>query len=158
VITVGSDFDAVIVGAGIAGASLAHALSPHAKLLLLERESQPGLHSTGRSAAMFMESYGPPQVRALTRASRAFYEQPPAGFADTPILGARGALYVGWQGQQAALDAMHAELEATGSVVSTPGAISGSRKSTSKLTCRCVLASIVASASSIAWRMPISSM
>ena len=41
--------------------------------------------STGRSAAMFMESYGPPAVRALTRASRAFYEQPPAGFADVPL-------------------------------------------------------------------------
>jgi D-arginine dehydrogenase len=113
-----ADFDAVVVGAGIAGASFAHALAAHAKVLLLERESQPGMHSTGRSAAMFMESYGPPQVRALTRASRAFYERPAAGFADTPILAPRGALYVGWQGQEAALDALHAELEATGSVVS----------------------------------------
>jgi D-arginine dehydrogenase len=113
-----AEFDAVIVGAGIAGASFAHALAPHAKVLLLERESQPGMHSTGRSAAMFMESYGPPQVRALTRASRAFYERPPTGFADTPILAPRGALYVGWQGQEAALDALHAELESTGSVVS----------------------------------------
>ena len=85
-------FDAVIVGAGIAGASCAHALAPHAKVLLLEREAQPGMHSTGRSAAMFMESYGPPQVRALTRASRAWYQRPPTGFADAPILGARGAL------------------------------------------------------------------
>jgi D-arginine dehydrogenase len=111
-------YDAIVVGAGIAGASFAHALAPHAKVLLLERESQPGMHSTGRSAAMFMESYGPPQVRALTRASRAFYEQPPAGFADTPILSPRGALYLVWQGQEAALDALHAELESTGSVVS----------------------------------------
>ena len=115
---IATEFDAVIVGAGIAGASFAHALSPHAKVLLLERESQPGMHSTGRSAAMFMESYGPPQVRALTRASRGFYEQPPAGFADTPILSPRGALYVAWQGQEAALDALRAELESTGSVVS----------------------------------------
>lgn len=110
-------FDAIVVGAGIAGASFAHALAPHARVLLLEREDQPGVHSTGRSAAMFMESYGPPQVRALTRASRAWYQQPPAGFADTPILSARGALYVGWQGQEAALDAMLRELRATGSVV-----------------------------------------
>ncbi|MCG3188702.1 MAG: FAD-dependent catabolic D-arginine dehydrogenase DauA [Burkholderiaceae bacterium] len=110
-------FDAIVVGAGIAGASFAHALAPHARVLLLEREEQPGVHSTGRSAAMFMESYGPPQVRALTRASRAFYERPPAGFADTPILSARGALYVGWRGQEAALDAMLRELRATGSVV-----------------------------------------
>jgi D-arginine dehydrogenase len=113
-----TEFDAVIIGAGIAGASCAHALAPHARVLLLEREAQPGMHSTGRSAAMFMESYGPPQVRALTRASRAFYETPPAGFADAPILAPRGALYAAWQGQEAALDAVHATLEATGTVVS----------------------------------------
>jgi D-arginine dehydrogenase len=113
-----ADFDAVIVGAGIAGASCAHALAPHAKVLLLEREAQPGMHSTGRSAAMFMESYGPAQVRALTRASRAFYEAPPHGFGDTPILSARGALYAAWQGHEAALDELHATLDATGSVVS----------------------------------------
>jgi D-arginine dehydrogenase len=112
------EFDAVIVGAGIAGASFAHALAAHAKVLMLEREAQPGLHSTGRSAAMFMESYGPTQVRALTRASRAWYQQPPAGFADAPILSARGALYAAWQGQEAALDELHATLDATGSVVS----------------------------------------
>jgi D-arginine dehydrogenase len=83
-------------------------------VLLLEREAQPGMHSTGRSAAMFMESYGPPQVRALTRASRAFYEAPPPGFADAAILAPRGALYAAWQGQEAALDALHASLSATG--------------------------------------------
>jgi D-arginine dehydrogenase len=112
-----SAFDAVVVGAGIAGASFAHALAPHARVLLLERESQPGMHSTGRSAAMFMESYGPAQVRALTRASRTWYQQPAAGFTDTPILAARGALYVGWQGQDAAIDSLLHELRATGSAV-----------------------------------------
>jgi D-arginine dehydrogenase len=112
-----AEFDAVIVGAGIAGASFAHALAAHARVLLLERESLPGAHSTGRSAAMFMASYGPPQVRALTRASRASYQRPPADFADTPILGARGALYAAWQGQQAALEQLLRELRATGSVV-----------------------------------------
>ena len=66
------DFDVLVIGAGIAGASLAHSLAPHARVGLLEREALPGMHSTGRSAAMFMESYGPAQVRALTRASRAF--------------------------------------------------------------------------------------
>ncbi len=114
----GAEFDVAIVGAGIAGASFAHALASHAKVLLLERETQPGMHSTGRSAAMFMESYGPPQVRALTRASRAFYEAPSAGFADAPILSPRGALYAAWQGHEAALDELHATLDATGSVVS----------------------------------------
>lgn len=110
-------FDVVIVGAGIAGASLAFRLAPQASVLLLEAEIQPGLHSTGRSAAMFMESYGPPQVRALTRASRAFYEQPPPGFAEVPLVGPRGALYAGWQGQQAELDHLQAELQATGTAV-----------------------------------------
>lgn len=109
--------DFAIVGAGIAGASLAFRLAPQASVLLLEAEIQPGLHSTGRSAAMFMESYGPPQVRALTRASRAFYEHPPAGFADVPLVGPRGALYVAWQGQQAGFDHLHAELHATGAAI-----------------------------------------
>jgi D-arginine dehydrogenase len=115
-------FDAAIVGAGIAGASLAYTLAPHARVLLLEREAQPGMHSTGRSAAMFMESYGPPQVRALTRASRAFYTRPPAGFADAPILNARGALYVARGDQQRALETLMRELSAGGRGVERLGA------------------------------------
>ncbi len=110
-------FDIAIVGAGIAGAALAWALAPRADVLLLERESQPGMHSTGRSAAMFMESYGAAQARALTCASRAFYEQPPSGFTDTPLLSPRGALYVAWTGQQGALDALRAELGNSGAVI-----------------------------------------
>jgi D-arginine dehydrogenase len=86
-------------------------------VLLLEREAQPGMHSTGRSAAMFMESYGPPQARALTRASRAFYTAPPAGFAETPILAPRGALYVGWAAHAALLDSVEAGLRATGTAI-----------------------------------------
>ncbi|NRF67125.1 FAD-binding oxidoreductase [Aquincola sp. S2] len=110
-------FDCAIVGAGIAGASLAYQLAPHARVLLLERESQPGYHTTGRSAAMFMESYGPPQARALTRASRGFYTAPPAGFTELPLLQPRGALYIGWSGDEARLDEVEAELRATGSVI-----------------------------------------
>jgi D-arginine dehydrogenase len=109
--------EVAIVGAGIAGAALAHQLAPRATVLLLERESQPGLHSTGRSAAMFMASYGPPQARALTRASRAFCAAPPAGFSDGPILSARGALYVGWSGQESLLDDTEAGLRATGTLI-----------------------------------------
>ena len=71
------EYDIAIFGAGIAGASLAWRVAGHRKVILIEREAQPGAHSTGRSAALFMESYGPPAVRALTRASRA---QTPAVF------------------------------------------------------------------------------
>jgi D-arginine dehydrogenase len=92
--------DFIVVGAGIAGASIAYWLAPHARVLLLERESQPGYHSTGRSAALFMESYGTPQVRALTMASRAFLETPPEGFTEHPLLGARGAMMVAEPGER----------------------------------------------------------
>ena len=108
-----SVFDFAVIGAGIAGASVAARLADTASVVLLERESQPGYHSTGRSAAMFMESYGPSMVRALTRASRAFYLQPPAGFTDTPLLSDRGALYLALQGQQHTLQALRDELADT---------------------------------------------
>jgi D-arginine dehydrogenase len=111
------EFDVAIVGAGIAGASLAWQLAGERSVLLLERESQPGYHATGRSAAMFMESYGPPAVRALTRASRAFYEAPPDGFTLAPLLAPRGVLYLATHGQEALLDAMQRTLAASGSVL-----------------------------------------
>ncbi|MFN0186577.1 MAG: NAD(P)/FAD-dependent oxidoreductase [Aquabacterium sp.] len=122
--TTADTYDLVIIGAGIAGAALAWNLL-HAgpadqrrpRVLVLEREPQPGYHSTGRSAAMFMETYGAPQARALTRASRAFYATPPDGFADVPLLAPRGAVYLGWEGDAAALDALHQELSDTGSAV-----------------------------------------
>lgn len=86
--------DVLIIGGGIAGASVGYWLAPHLKTVLLERESQPGYHSTGRSAALFSETYGTRQVCALTKASRAFLETPPAGFAEHPILTPRGMLVV----------------------------------------------------------------
>lgn len=107
------EFDVIIFGAGIAGASLAWRLAGQRSVALLEREAQPGYHSTGRSAAMFMESYGPPAVRALTRASRAFYEDPPVGFAQAPLMRPRGALYVATHGQEALLQTTRVELAAT---------------------------------------------
>jgi D-arginine dehydrogenase len=115
------DADVLIVGAGIAGASLAWRLvQPGAmqrSVTLIERESQPGYHATGRSAAMFMQSYGPPQARALTRAGRVFYESPPAGFTATPLLTPRGALYVAQPGQGGLLNKLQAELRATGTTI-----------------------------------------
>ncbi len=96
-----SDF--LIIGAGIAAASTGYWLAQHGKVTLLEREAQPGYHSTGRSAALFMESYGTPQVRALTMASRGFFMQPPARFSDHPLVSPRGALMVAEHGQDEAL-------------------------------------------------------
>jgi len=116
------EFDVAIIGAGIAGASLAYRLAGRRSVLLLEREAQPGYHSTGRSAAMFMESYGPPGVRALTRASRAFYEQPPREFAAGRILSPRGVLYLATNGQQALLEALHDELAGGGMPIETVAA------------------------------------
>lgn len=106
--TSSSEAEFVIIGAGIAGASIAYWLAPHASVILLERESQPGYHSTGRSAALYMESYGPPQVRALTCASRAFFDHPPAGFAEHALLTPRGALFFASEDQLTELDAHEA--------------------------------------------------
>lgn len=104
------DTDFLVIGAGIAGASVAWSLARHGRVVVLERESHPGYHSTGRSAAMFIEGYGPPQVRALTRASRAFLESPPEGFADVPILSPRGVMLVAPPESAPALDAHAAML------------------------------------------------
>ena len=87
-------FDVIVLGAGMAGASLAAELAPDARVLLLESEDRPGRHATGRSAATFFESYGNATVRALTRASRAFLERPPDGFGETPLLSPRSAMFV----------------------------------------------------------------
>ncbi len=92
-------YDFIVIGAGIAGASAAYALldtsSKPLKVLLLERENAPGYHSTGRSAALFSETYGHPVISGLTRLSRPFFNSPPAGFAEHPILTPRGVMLVG---------------------------------------------------------------
>lgn len=97
--------DFIVVGAGIAGASVACGLAPFGKVVVLERESQPGYHATGRSAALYMASYGAPQVRALTLASRAFFDAPPDGFCEHPLLTPRGAMMVAGPGQEEAIEA-----------------------------------------------------
>jgi D-arginine dehydrogenase len=107
-------FDIAVIGAGIAGASLSYFASENARVLLLEREAQPRMHSTGRSAAMFMESYGSTQVRALTRASRLFLDSPPPGFCANPLISPRGALYIGTPEQVDAVTSLHTELMAEG--------------------------------------------
>ena len=106
--------DWLVVGGGIAGVSLGYFLAPHGRVVVLEREPQAGYHATGRSAALYLESYGPPQVRALTLASRPFLENPPEGFVDRPILTPRGALTIGSTEQQELLDRRLDEIRALG--------------------------------------------
>jgi D-arginine dehydrogenase len=76
--------DILIVGAGIAGASLAYELAPFARVTLLERESHPGYHTTGRSAAMFSPTDGNRVIQALTRASRPSTRPRPAASPRSP--------------------------------------------------------------------------
>jgi len=88
-------YDFLVIGAGIAGASAAYELTREgASVLLAEMEDRPGYHTTGRSAAIFTENYGNAAIRALTSASRAFFEGPPDGFCNHPLLSPRGALMV----------------------------------------------------------------
>jgi D-arginine dehydrogenase len=97
------DCDFLIVGGGIAGASAAWALAAGARVALLEAEERCGYHSTGRSAALFADAHGAPVPRALGAASRPFFEQPPPGFCDVPLVTPRGALQIARADQRAAL-------------------------------------------------------
>lgn len=104
------EVDVAIVGGGIAGASLAAHVAAERSVALLEREDQPGYHSSGRSAALFSETYGNAVVRALSVGSRSFLSGPPAGFADHPLLTPRGALHVGGTAHEAHLARMLEEV------------------------------------------------
>ncbi len=103
-------FDIAVIGAGMAGAGVAAELAPYASVLLIEREDMPGYHTTGRSAAVFAETYGPASIRALTRASARFFEAPPVGFSETPLVGPRGILLIARADQADALEALEQEL------------------------------------------------
>jgi D-arginine dehydrogenase len=101
--------DAVVVGGGIAGVSAAHFLAQAgAEVLVLEQEPVLAHHTTGRSAALYMENYGSVPVRRLALASRAFLEAPPPGLAEAPLLSPRPALEVGGRGRAGALEAQAA--------------------------------------------------
>ena len=95
--------DFLVVGAGMAGASAAYELAGLGSVILLEREDMPGYHTTGRSAAVFTEAYGNRTIRGITTASRAFYDAPPDGFGDDPLLTPRGGLFIGREDQRATL-------------------------------------------------------
>ena len=100
-------YDIAIVGAGIAGASLAAGLAPHANVVLLEAEDRPGYHSTGRSAAFWAESYGGVAVQPLTTASGPFLRE--HGF-----LSERGALTIARHGDEIRLQTFVDEFRALG--------------------------------------------
>lgn len=109
-----TDFDLVIIGAGIAGASLAAEISATRSVLLLEAESHPGYHSTGRSAAFWDECYGGPLVQPLTTASGPFLANPPTDFHDGPLMHPRGALHIGTTEQEPLADNMLADFAVSG--------------------------------------------
>jgi len=99
--------DIAIVGAGMAGASLAAALAPHASVLMLEAEDAPGYHATGRSAAFWSETYGGPGVQPLTTASGPALHA--GGFLE-PL----GSLHMGRATDAAAIDDFLAKFEGSG--------------------------------------------
>ena len=86
------NFDFLVIGAGIAGASVAAHLAENASVAILEMEDRPGYHTTGRSAAAYEPNYGPKPILAFARASGAFFNAPPSGFADAPLLIPRASL------------------------------------------------------------------
>ena len=100
-------YDFAIVGAGIAGASLAAGLAPHGRVALIEAEDRPGYHATGRSAAFWTESYGGPLVQPLTTASRGFFDA-------YGLLADRGALTLARAAEAAGLGGFISEFSALG--------------------------------------------
>ncbi|MBN9464017.1 FAD-binding oxidoreductase [Brevundimonas sp.] len=92
-------FDVIVIGAGIAGAGVAAELSATHRVLLLEQESEPGRHATGRSAALYSAIYGGDQIRALTQASRAFFHSPHDDFTSARLLQPRGSLHIATEAQ-----------------------------------------------------------
>ena len=86
------EYDVIVVGAGIAGASVAGELATGARVLVLEREAQPAYHASGRSAAVYIEPYSTDPIYALTRATLPFLESPTAGFTDQALTHPRGYL------------------------------------------------------------------
>ena len=97
--------DFLIVGCGMAGCSAGYFLADKGSVIVLEREDQPGYHSTGRSAAVYATSYGNATIRAITRAARSFYLNPPGGFSDAPLLTPRGTIFIGHADQAARIAA-----------------------------------------------------
>jgi D-arginine dehydrogenase len=95
--------DFIVIGAGIAGLSVAYELSQHGSVIVLEAEGAAGYHSTGRSAAILSENYGPAIWSRLVTSSRQFLETPPEEFSGAPLISLRGALFLAQEHEQDAL-------------------------------------------------------
>lgn len=106
--------DFIVIGGGIAGLSVAYELSAYGSVIVLEAEGAVGYHSTGRSAAVMSENYGPALWSRLVTASRPFLESPPDGFVEVPLVSPRGALFLALQHEQDALRAQADELARRG--------------------------------------------
>ena len=101
--------DFIVLGAGIAGASAAYELSQHGSVLILERESVAGYHTTGRSAAISSLNFISKTIQSLTEVSREFLASPPECFGEHPLTALRQSLWVTQSHQMAAHEAMRAE-------------------------------------------------
>jgi D-arginine dehydrogenase len=107
-------YDVAIIGAGIAGASLAAEIVPHCSVLLLEAEAQPGYHTTGRSNAFWHATYGGPLIEPLTSASLDWLQMPPADFAKAGFLSPRGAITLARDDDSETLEAFAAGFSGRG--------------------------------------------
>ena len=97
-------FDFIVIGAGVAGLSVAYFLSKSSSVAILERESHAGTHSSGRSAAVFIESYENYTVSDLTMDSKDFFLHPPKGFSDHDLMRRRGGLSLVEEGEEKLAD------------------------------------------------------
>ena len=104
-----SSFDCIVIGAGIAGASASAFLSADRRVALVEAEEGAGYHATGRSAAIWILNYGPTDVQTLTGLSRGFFENPPEGFTETPIMARRPVVFLAPPDQVPQLDTLLAD-------------------------------------------------
>jgi D-arginine dehydrogenase len=103
--------DFLVIGAGIAGASVAASLATRGSVVVLDAEEHAGYHTTGRSAALYSAIYGNGTIRALTRASRSFLFAPPDGFVSTPLVRPRPTLYFARSGKAHLLNIFRADAD-----------------------------------------------